>query len=81
MDTTQEGRAMSAPTAVALLAKLDALVKPEPEVWRWRCETGAIVGKYRSAQHARGCMADRGTPVRETVDPITGVVTLTPECV
>lgn len=70
----------------ALARTLDGLrPKPEPpQVWRWRFDMHGAVSwqKWPSAAECRGYAAKSygtGTPVRETVDPTTGVVTLTPE--
>lgn len=76
-----------APTAVALLERLDALVKPKPEPEDWRLVApDGFIGSvaYPSAETARvfrdasyyswkGCAI-----MRRMVDPTTGVVTLTP---
>lgn len=77
------GPRLSAPTAVALLERLDALVpKPEPGVWRWRfaldgnTSRQTFVSAERALRWGRNQPHD-GAPVRETVSP-DGVVTLTP---
>lgn len=77
------GPRLSAPTAVALLERLDALVpKPEPGVWRWRFALDGNTSRqtFVSAEQALRWGRNQphdGAPVRETVSP-DGVVTLTP---